>query len=136
MLGPEPGWRCFFAGAEQLLEDIQQSQVQLELWQEEKTDAVLAKEQLESALQEEFGMTRKRSRPSHDDQQAREQQLEHELQARLHSVQPAAHGRPLAGRIRAELITARSSPDMSGIMNAACGMKGPTSAATGRVVWY
>ena len=41
-----------------------------------------------------------------------------------------------AGRIRSELITARSSPDMSGIMNAACGMKGPTSAATGRVVWY
>eukprot|EP00891_Asterochloris_glomerata_P005294 jgi/Astpho2/5294/Aster-04860 len=72
-------------GAEQLLEDIQQSQAQLELWQEEKTDAVLAKEQLESVLQEEFGMTRKRSRPSHNDQQAREQQLEHELQASLHA---------------------------------------------------
>ena len=97
MLGPEPGWKCFFAGAEQLLEDIQHSQVQLELWQEEKTDAVLAKEQLESALQEDFGMTRKRSRPSHNDQQAREQQLEHELQASLHAVQPAAHGRPLEG---------------------------------------
>ena len=97
MLGPEPGWKCFFAGAEQLLEDIQQSQVQLKLWQEEKTDAVLAKEQLESALQEELGMTRKRSRPSHNDQQAREQQLEHELQASLHAVQPAAHGRPLEG---------------------------------------
>ena len=136
MLGPEPGWKCFFAGAEQLLEDIQKSQVQLELWQEEKTDAVLAKAQLKSALQEEFGMTRKRSRPSHNDQQAREPQLEHKLQASLHSVQPAAHGRPLAEKNCAELITARSSPDMSGIMNAACGMKGPTSAATGFVVWY
>ena len=136
MLGAEPGWRCFFAGAEELLEDIKQSQAQLEQWQVEKTEAALAKEQLQSTLVEEFGMARKRSRPSHNIQQAREEQLKHELKANLHSLQPAAHGKPLAGRLCAVLITARSSPDMSGLMNAACGMKGPTSAATALVVWY
>ena len=135
MLGAEPGWKCFFAGAEELLEDIKQSQVQLEQWQMEKTEAVLAQEQLQCALVEEFGMARKRSRPSYNIQQPREEQLKHELQASLHSVQPVAHGRPLAGRICAGLITARSSPDMSGLMNGACGVKSPISAATALVVW-
>ena len=85
ILGPEPGWICFFAGAEELLQEIQQSQVQLVEWQAEKTEAELAKEQLDAALKE-TRMANKRSRPSHNIQQAsEEEQLEHKLQASLHS---------------------------------------------------
>ena len=77
--------KCFFAGAEELLQEIQQSQVQLVEWQAEKTEAELAKEQLDAAL-EETRIAKKRSRPSHNIQQAsEEEQLEHKLQASLHS---------------------------------------------------
>ena len=85
ILGAEPGWKCFFAGAEELLQEIQQSQAQLVEWQAEKTEAELAKQQLDAAL-EETRMANKRSRPSHNIQQAsEEEQLEHKLQASLHS---------------------------------------------------
>ena len=122
MLGAESGWKCFFAGAEELLEEIQQSQVQLVRRQAELKDAMLAREHLKAAL-EEAGQGRKRSRPSHNTHQASEMQLKQELQVSLRSVQPAGQGRPLTGRVCAGLMAARSSPDMPGIMNAACGLK-------------